>query len=273
MQGQRLGKKFIEFNKNSCENTLLKAQTWHRWFVKCSYCMCTCENSINEDGYFNLRPVTSDMNSNYVVVGVRFQMKNQVTHIQIQQGKLLPSGAIDKASIQWKEMDDYSIFDPNIVTGKDFHPITWLERTICLDSVESPKDYVVTGLRLKKVNDYLKLEIRMTQFNFTAGKLITEMSQWHSNNATLEDRTEINLDDPTDYETNLTSDNYLRFRASALKIDAGQSTSPFINIQTVQSNPPVPLSGIGIFLRSNSYYGNILMLKLSTYNVEPHITL
>ncbi|XP_014211838.1 uncharacterized protein LOC106641819 [Copidosoma floridanum] len=275
VKGKKLGQNFVGINNtDSCNNTLVKVQTWHRWLVKCSHCMCTCENSANDDSYFNLRPVTSNMDLNNVVVGVRFQRKNQVMHVQIQQGKLMPNGAIDESSVQWKEMDEYGIADPSVTAGKDFHPISWSERTLCLDSVESPREHrVVTGVRFKKVNGYLKLEIRETEFDFATGKLVAESSQWYSNNDTLRERTEINFEDPNDYETTLTSNRYLRFTTSTLEMDAGQSTVPFINIRSVQSNPPVPLSGVGIFLRSDKHYGNILMLKISTYNVEPHITL
>lgn len=53
--------------------------------------------------------------------------------------------------------------------------------------------------------------------------------------------------------------------------DAAQSTVPFIDIQEVISNPPVPLSGLGIYHKGQRGYGGFLAPKIMTYDFTPHI--
>ncbi|KAJ8674550.1 hypothetical protein QAD02_005812 [Eretmocerus hayati] len=61
----------------------------------CFSCDCTCE----EGEYFiNLAPLYSDVLSNKVITGAKFVLRGNVLELQIQQGKLLPDGAIDNVT-------------------------------------------------------------------------------------------------------------------------------------------------------------------------------
>ncbi|XP_070139630.1 uncharacterized protein [Drosophila kikkawai] len=93
-----------------------KAESWHRWiFWHCSYCMCLCdEQGLRSDRYFNLRPVTADVERNRVVTGLRFVKHNRILHLQIQEGELLPKGVINQTTLQWKPVDNYSITDKDV---------------------------------------------------------------------------------------------------------------------------------------------------------------
>lgn len=53
--------------------------------------------------------------------------------------------------------------------------------------------------------------------------------------------------------------------------DAAQNTVPFIDIQDVVSNPPVPLSGVGLYHKGQDQYGGFLAPKVITYDFSPHI--
>lgn len=53
--------------------------------------------------------------------------------------------------------------------------------------------------------------------------------------------------------------------------DAAQSTVPFIDTQEVTSNPPVPLSGVGIYHKGRQGYGGFLAPKIMTYDFTPHV--
>lgn len=51
---------------NTCSRRTDKAESWARWlFFKCIYCLCLCdEEGPQSDRYFNLRPVTADVEQN-----------------------------------------------------------------------------------------------------------------------------------------------------------------------------------------------------------------
>lgn len=119
-----------------------------------------------------------------MVTGVRMQKINQVIHIQIKQGVLLPRGNIEESTLEWKPINNYSIFDAEIENGKDYHTISWEDRAIDLDDLDSPIGYLLTGLRFRMVGSHLNLEIQVTAFNYTTGKLRPDKSHWHSNDNT-----------------------------------------------------------------------------------------
>lgn len=55
-------------SKAVCDDKL-RAESWIRWFVKCSNCICLCDevNSKKSDRYFSLRPVESNIADNKYV--------------------------------------------------------------------------------------------------------------------------------------------------------------------------------------------------------------
>lgn len=119
-----------------------------------------------------------------VVTGVRFLKENQIVHIQIKEGVLGERGKIDAKTVAWKKIDNYTIFDANVKSGIDYHTIMWEKRAIDLDDLDAPGDHLLTGLKFRLIGAHLNLEIRMTPFNFTTGKLVPERSLWHSHDNT-----------------------------------------------------------------------------------------
>lgn len=110
--------------------------------------------------------------------------ENQIIHIQIKEGVLKERGIIDSNTAAWKKIDNYTIFDPDVKSGIDYHTIMWEKRAIDLDDLDAPADHLLTGLRFRLIGAHLNLEIRMTPFNFTSGKLFPEKSLWHSHDTT-----------------------------------------------------------------------------------------
>ena len=115
---------------------------------------------------------------------MRLKKENQIIHIQIQEGVLLSRGIIDANTVSWKKIDNYTIIDPNVKPGVDYHTIMWEKRAMDLDDLDSPADHLLTGLRFRLVGAHLNLEIQMTPFNFSTGQLIKEKSLWHSHDTT-----------------------------------------------------------------------------------------
>lgn len=64
---------------------------------------------------------------------------------------------------------------------------------------------------------------------------------------------------------------FVEFTNSGMDADAAQSTVPFIDIQDVVSNPPVPLAGIGLYYKGRPGYGGFVAPKIITYDFTPHV--
>ena len=91
-------------------------------------------------------------------------------------------------------------------------------------------------------------------------------------------RYEINVENrdllPTStFDNNRDSDNnqYIQFTTSSLKADVGQTVVPFIDLQEISSNPPLPLSGVGLIHKGNKNSAGFLAVKIYTYNFAPHL--
>ncbi|XP_029173505.1 uncharacterized protein LOC114942330 isoform X2 [Nylanderia fulva] len=267
-------------NKNTCRRGTTKVDSWWRWlFWHCSYCFCYCDDhNASSDRYFSLRNVMSDISNNRVITGIRLKKINQIIHIQIQEGQLLPRGAINSSTTEWQQIDAFSIMDSNVKSGIDYHKLVWEKRALDLDDLQSAQDHLLTGVRFRMVGSRLNLEIKVTPFNFTSGLLIQpeEKSFWYSNDIT--ERTELKLIDPDipirdpvqnvpDSEVN----QYLNFAPSDRRKDAAQSTVPFLDIQPIIPNPPVPIAGAGIFHKGRKGSGGFAALKLITYDFAPHL--
>ncbi|XP_020290289.1 uncharacterized protein LOC109857914 isoform X2 [Pseudomyrmex gracilis] len=267
-------------NKNTCQRTTTKVDSWWRWlFWHCSYCFCYCDDhTLNSDRYFSLRSVTSDISNNKVITGAKLKKVNQVVHIQIQEGQLLPRGAINASTINWQPINGFSIMDSNVRSGVDYHKIVWEKRALDLDDLVSAQDHLLTGIRFRMVGSRLNLEIRVTPFNFTSGLLIQpeEKSFWHSNDVT--DRTELKfvdpdipIRDPVQHVPDSGVNQYLNFAPSDRRKDAAQSTIPFIDVQPIELNPAVPIAGAGVIHKGHKGSGGFVAMKLITYDFAPHL--
>ncbi|XP_054288862.1 uncharacterized protein LOC129004333 isoform X1 [Macrosteles quadrilineatus] len=267
-------------NKGSCHRTS-KVDSWWRWlFWHCSYCFCMCDDPTNSDRYFSLRNVLSDTDNNKVVTGIRFVKMNGVVHMQIQEGSLGRYGHINGTS--WQSVDNFKTKDT--IEGKDYMKMSYYKRAIDLDDLLAPPEHVITGVKFRMVGSHLNLEIRATPFNFTSGQLLDpgRKDQWLSNDNTdgspVKPRTKVSLDSADNPLHSLSpsridskSDQYLLFTHSDIDLDAAQTTVPFIDSQMVSPQPPVPLSGIGVYHKGVRWFGGFIGLKVFTYDFGNHI--
>uniref|UniRef100_A0A6P7FMS2 Uncharacterized protein LOC114329424 isoform X3 n=1 Tax=Diabrotica virgifera virgifera TaxID=50390 RepID=A0A6P7FMS2_DIAVI len=280
--------------KQGCSRGTTKVDSWWRWlFWHCSYCFCLCdEQGSASDRYVNMRPTIANISDNMVVVGLRFIKKNRILHVQIQEGKLLPRGNIDAATVRWVPVEDYKITDRKIYSGQDYHTFSWEKRAVDLDDLEADDGYVFTGVRFKEIGSHLNFEIYCTKFDFDTGKLInpTSTSIWKDNantdSATKNPRKKgyqkpkkkVWLVSP-DIPTRTTSpsiptsspDSYIELTHTDIDRDAAQTTVPFWDAQRVESLQPVPLSGAGIFHKGRRFFGGFITLKTISYNFSKHL--
>ena len=81
-----------------------------------------------------------------MVTGLRLVKRKRVLHIQIQEGKLLPYGYIDKSTVHWVDVDEFKITDYNVRDGEDFFTLTYEHRSMALDQIQvNEANQVITG--------------------------------------------------------------------------------------------------------------------------------
>ncbi|KAH8312114.1 hypothetical protein KR044_009453 [Drosophila immigrans] len=279
--GQRFGE------HETCWRDVNNVESWRRIFSKCSYCFCLCdEQGPKSDRFFNLRDTLSDVRANKVVTGVRFVKKNRIFHIQIQQGQLLPRGAINESTVEWVPIDDYKIDDFNVTEGVDYHSMNYETRRMNLgETIFEYGTLIVTGVRFVGRWGRLAVEVTFSRLKFEKGQVFgynleeikipsTVISIWNSGIDSQKFNTD-NLDLPTrsTHSSQPLSKNrqYLEFVNTGIEKDAAQTTIPFIDIQDVVSNPPVPLAGIGIYYKSSPGYGGFVAPKIISYDISPHV--
>jgi hypothetical protein len=151
--------------------------TYRDWVVfKCSYCFCLCDEGAKyfSDRYINLRTVMATTSDNRVVTGVRFVKHNRILHLQVQEGRLVENGEIDRSTVRWVPVENYKIVDKHIFNGQDYHTLSWEQRGFELHDVMVEEGFVVTGVKFKSIDSRIYLEVLKTPFNFTSGKLETE---------------------------------------------------------------------------------------------------
>ncbi|KAH8302664.1 hypothetical protein KR044_009324 [Drosophila immigrans] len=281
--GQRFGE------QEKCSRDVNNVESWRRWiFWQCSYCFCLCdEPSPKSDRYFSLRKTYADVGANRVVTGVRFVKKNRIFHIQIQQGQLLPRGAINASTLEWVPVDDFKLNDFNVTEGVDYHAMSYEKRRINLD--ETVFGYgrtpIVTGVHFNVDKNRMGLKVLVSPYNFEKGQILgselrlglvplSMFSVWNN----PYDSKKVNIDDldiptrsPHSSQPLSKNEQYLEFANTGLQKDAGQSTIPYIDIQEVVSNPPVPLSGLGIYYKSSPGYGGFVAPKIITYDFAAYV--
>lgn len=61
-------------------------------------------------------------------------------------------------------------------------------------------------------------------------------------------------------------DNYLQFTHSSIENDAAQSTIPYIDAQEVTLEPPMPLSGVGLYYKAKKGSGGFVGAQIMIYD-------
>ncbi|XP_050531458.1 uncharacterized protein LOC126900066 isoform X2 [Daktulosphaira vitifoliae] len=272
----------------NCNGTYSKVNSWWRWLVwHCSYCLCICYSTDTaSDQYFSLQPSLSDISQNKIVTGVKFNKVNNIFHLQVQEGILGPRGYINESSRSWVTLLRPEFIYNNSLPqeGVDFFKLSYFSRTIDIDNVMAPKTTVVTGVKFRSIGTHISIEIRVTPFDFSSGNLIQPniKSYWVGNedaNFSNVERTEIKIDNsdlPTKLKIpsvpDMTAHKYVKFTHSSITRDVAQTTLPFIDKQTVEPFPAIPLSGVGIYFKGIENYGGFIGANVFTYNFSTHIS-
>lgn len=75
---------------------------------------------------------------------------DQVIHIQIKEGELLPRGNINATTIAWKPIEAFSILAANVKSNVDYATLAWENKGVDLDDLVSDQDHLLTGMHYIK---------------------------------------------------------------------------------------------------------------------------
>lgn len=120
-----------------------------------------------------------------VISGVRLVKLNGIIHLTAIERTLLPNGQLEPKTKNLVTNYTFSIDSPNVKKGSDYFELTYLNRTLNLDTIVAQRDQVVTGVRFRVHSGSLHLEVRFTYFDEITGKLdLTTVSEWKMNSNT-----------------------------------------------------------------------------------------
>lgn len=85
-----------------------------------------------------------------IVTGVRFVNSNDMLHLQVQEGELMKQGLINKNTISWVPIENYTIFDDNIHESQDYLILRYERRSIDLNDIIAGNDFAVIGKTKKR---------------------------------------------------------------------------------------------------------------------------
>ncbi|CAL8073594.1 unnamed protein product [Orchesella dallaii] len=262
-----------------CSRGTIRKDSFWRFLYHCSNCFCLCDDpdSLTTIRHVSLLPITSDISSNRIVSGVKFNMTGGVLHLQIEEGEPTAEGLVIEETTKWKPVPTVDKNNKNQTVQLDY-----TQRAFDLDELVVPQHHVITGVRFRVLGNHINLEVQATQINPETGKLLEKTSHWISNDNTPEsgNRHELTLEDP-DVPTlshhpsvpDSHTDQYILFGASSQSKDVSQTTVPFIDIQEVRPKPPVWLKGIGIYHKGQRGYGGFIAPKIFTHSVADYIQL
>lgn len=147
--------------------------SWINGFHSCSYCRCLLDEDTDEaDRKFSLDEMVSDVSRNKAVVGVRFVKINHIFHLQILQAKIGPAAKVYKSTASWKTVRKSKNY---VEIRKGYYD------KVNLGSVISKEpNFIVTGVRIRKRENNLKLEVRISKYDFASGNITSDSSKWIS---------------------------------------------------------------------------------------------
>ncbi|KAH0534352.1 uncharacterized protein LOC123268203 [Cotesia glomerata] len=195
--------KYNSTNIENCPGEFIDTMT------KSSYrslmCQCSEEGAESEaTRAINMNPQMADFKNNMVVTNVRFLKQDNMIHLQIEQGALLPEAKIDPDTVEivpvgrfryLKDTDTGSFvminpsdYDDEIYLKYDtnYTFITHDHNVLHLDEINVDRGYVITGVRLRN-SDFnpengintspIELQVHATKFDYHKGILRPDLSK------------------------------------------------------------------------------------------------
>lgn len=214
-----------------------------------------------------------------IVTGVGLIKVNGIIQFLIIEKQLIKYGQLNDTrtdDIPWTLGEQFSIDHRSAKSGTDYHALTWDHRRINLDTVIAPLGRVVTGVRFGLVNEVLSIEIRANDFDFLTGK-VEANGTWICSNITERkmlrlQRPDVSTSTPIKSIRNNEPNLLAEFMPTDIVKDAAQHTVPFFDNLVSEPKHSVPLSGIGLYHKTQPGYGGFIAPQVVVYNFEPYIS-
>lgn len=200
---------------------------------------------------------------------------NQIIQFKILEKKLLPNGQVSNEHVEWRTASPFHINQTGVFLGEDYHTITWNNRSIDLGTVDD-LNRVVTGVRFRVTNSHLRLEIRVTDFEYSTGLLKNvRHSPWigntHQTRVKLQPLRPDNPIKTVKKSMPIVGESfYIDFQPSDVEKDAAQSTIPFLDATPLESY--TPLNGVGLQYKTQIGYGGFIAPTLIVFDSGLYIT-
>ncbi|XP_063990137.1 uncharacterized protein LOC135169248 [Diachasmimorpha longicaudata] len=235
-------------------------------------CICQCmDNTLGSFSIhvINLQPVKSDVANNMIITGIKFVVKNGILQFQIQQGQLGRNWQVD--NVAWKPINDIgekvraarSGIEPKkkkfgVQENIDFLIITIGENHgINFDDLQVPFGYVLTGVRFilanrtsEKPPQRVEIALIASEFDPVSGKLCTTCrTKTIRSSTTHNQKYPLKIDMGPRFPTIPASatNQYVVVTTSTFEDDGAQTTLPLFDALPLETNPPSPVGGLGLF--------------------------
>lgn len=216
-----------------------------------------------------------------IITGVAITKINRIIQFKIIERQLLANGQVavpESPGIvynEWKTATPFHINGADVEEGVDYHQLTWKKRSVDLDTLID-LERVVTGIRFRVVDTHIRIEIRVTDFDYQTGQLKDlRHSKWIGNDSRPKRQlVPVRPDLPTKTTQKsmpFLGDNvYVNFQPSDMEKDAAQSTIPFIDTTPLEAK--TPLAGIGLQYKTALGSGGFIAPKLIVFDSGLYIT-
>lgn len=197
-----------------------------------------------------------------VITGLRFQVRNRVVYIDIQQGKYSDMLTVDPDTVFWTETPES---DQIVYLGAKL-------RKIELGDFVLPNNSILTSIQLKK-SFFRNGLIKVIVWGSTPPDMSNSVNFLNSE-LELNELTLNGADDPSMVDANQKNiiskapvagkRYFVSFQPSGFEVDLGTHTIPYLDCREVVSNPPAPLNGVEFVHEAVKASGGFIGIKLRT---------
>ncbi|XP_044013794.1 uncharacterized protein LOC122856166 [Aphidius gifuensis] len=240
----------------------------------CNICACYCDDIYNPKTIrkFSLQEVLAKHDQG-VITGIKFDLEQDAIVLKIRVG-ILDNWVINKNNQSWNSDYVVTVNPGNVPHGfinenssNPEHPyetskLQFYWRNINLDNLVAPPGKVIQGVKFVTCTDGISISILATNIS-EDGFILRETSE-------LELKIPDNPDIPTNGKSvnrvDYMANSYIKFQVSDWIADGSQTTVPFIDTREVITDPPVPLSGIGFYYKTQEKSGGFVALQIQTFD-------
>ncbi|XP_008546721.1 uncharacterized protein LOC103570676 [Microplitis demolitor] len=230
-----------------------------------------CHYDRNSDPTLSIRKLslllqTCKTDINEVVTNARFHDQDGIISIEIQCGTFV-DGKVDPDTLRWNT-DDRSYTRTN-------HPnhvvLSGTLKSVNLDDIVLPDGEFVTGMKFEKLNDnHLSLVLQGTEMYDSNNQIISGQTSLRFPQYTGNSRVNIDVNqlitpleiNTQTYEMSQSGVHHINFAITKWSNKyTSNSVIPFLDMQSVNFVPALPLGGLGLFYKSQPGYGGFLAFK------------